>query len=135
MEIRELISLWEAGEANPSQEAEIRAYFRSESRIPENLRAYSVLFAGLSEMGKETMGAELKLKSKKSKMRRWSLSLSFAVMAIVLSLYYGSEPYCYVNGKAVRNVEEALAAATPLQNLSTLGDSFDYVLDLLKQNR
>ncbi len=134
MEIRELIGLWEAGEANPSQEAEIRAYFRSEPEIPEDLQLYALMFAGLEEMAEDSMPAALNMKSSASRIRRWSFSLSMVAVAIALFVQYGREPYCYVNGKAVRNMEEAVAAVAPLQDLSMLGSSFDYVLELLEQN-
>lgn len=127
MEIRKLIEIWESGEATPAQEAELREFFSRDMRvIPEDLRAWAVLFGGFRELGSVTMDRPLALRrtgvSGRLRAFAWTLSASFAAVAVVLGLYFSKEPYCYVDGRAVRNADRAMEAVSSLEALDALGD-------------
>lgn len=130
MTIRELIKLWEAGQTSSDQEALIRDYFFHEENVPDELKPYSLIFRGFSEISQEKMSVEPVYKQRNY--FKWSAIGAFATLAIVCGIYFGTEPFCYVNGRAVRNPKEALAAAENLKVLNNLSQTTES-LDALEE--
>lgn len=55
---------------------------------------------------------------------------AFAVLCV--GVYFGREPYCYVDGKPVRDAEKAMSALVPLKSLESLTDGGG-VLNMLEE--
>lgn len=126
-----LIQLWEQGATTSAQEQELRGFFISSKHIPQAWEPYKVLFCGFAALSQEKVHGDYKPFNRRGNFLK-TFTLYFAAAVIIagvcLSVLLVSKPYCYINGKPIRNAELAMQATDRLSDLSR----FDKPVEVLK---
>lgn len=131
MDVRKLIAKWENAETSQQEEMALREYFRSVESVPDDLRAYAVIFRGCLDAAPSPSLAEMPSGRRHRPLFVYAVSACFACLVFCMGMYFGREPYCYVDGKPVRDAQKAVSALLPLKSLESLTDGGD-VLNMLE---
>lgn len=139
-----LLERWYAGQTTGEEEAQLRdALFGSGAALPE---ADALLLTGLQALAEERcpapqppMSRALQTAGRPRRMRLlWGAATGLAAAAAVavgifLGVQQPREPYCYIDGVAVYDKTQALAATECLQGLGAL-DTAEQLFDQLLMN-
>lgn len=127
-QIESLLDLWEQGITSSAQEQELRDYFISSEAIPKRWASYKVLFCGFASLSQDKITVSYNSANYKRGIFR-SVAKYLAAAAVVAGIYFSINmlrtPYCYINGKPIRNAELAMQAVGGLSHLSRFDEPID----------
>lgn len=131
MDVRKLIAKWENAETSRSEEMALREYFRDVESVPDDLWVYAVIFRGCLGASHSPFSGEMPSGRRHRPVFVYAVSACFACLVFCAGMYFGREPYCYVDGRPVRDAHKAVSALLPLKCLESLTDGGD-VLNMLE---
>ena len=130
--IATLLEQWEQGATISTQEQELRDFFIYSKEIPQEWESYKIIFCGFAALSQEKASRNYSSLGRNFGFFK-TVTLYFAaavlIAALCLSILLLRRPYCYINGKPIRNAEIAMQATDALSDLSR----FDVPVEALKQ--
>lgn len=133
--VEALLGRWYAGRTTEAGERRLRRAMRRRPSAAADPDA--LLFAGLAALAEERMPAAAPLPGPQRRTRRtriW-IAATAAAALVALGIFAGTQarrPYCYIDGVAIYDKEQALAATGWIKGLDALALS-DRLLDQLIQ--
>lgn len=129
--IRRLVARYEEGLTEQHEEQELARLLREEKTLPSDLRSFALLFDGFDSLREERMPARLDhTATPRRPWWQWAVAAA-AVVAVVLIVDHLRTPYCYIDGRAIYDVEEALASTDCLAQLEHLNRTTELFNTLL----
>lgn len=145
--INTLIQLWLDGNTNASQERELQEYFKSNSEIPTELQPYKIIFCGFNSIKNDTLkndsvkdfvrdsavNKNITRKNKNIFIKVLSIAACISLLiGLFFTLKYYTEPYCYIDGKPIRDKSLAMQTTKELSDLNRLDETFAETTEILK---
>lgn len=133
--IRELAYRYEECLTSEQEEQELRALLAKEEYLSDDLKGLALMFDGLHALQEEQLPTRIQHLHARPQ-RRWIQWVAAAaiVVGVVLATDYFSTPYCYINGQAIYNSDEALAYTDCLAQLEHLDQTMSMIDALLITN-
>ncbi len=141
-QIRALLARYDEGLTTEQEERELRALFAAEQVLPRDLQAAAMMFEGFAALADEPMPMRLNEPPKETPVLRsarncrlqrwsgWAVAAALAIGLFVLAERVNT-PYCYVNGVAIYDAEEALVNTACLASLDRLDRSMELFDELI----
>lgn len=130
--IEELSERYFAARTTEAEEAELRVWFRRAEPVPESLREVRAMFCGMDALAQEGLPAAPKLRLRRRLSGWWGVA---AAAAIALGMLFGAglvrKPYCYIDGVAIYDAQEAMQTTVYLRGFSELEEPVRIVDRLL----
>lgn len=125
--IRALAHRYEECLTSEHEEQELRTLLAEEEHLADDLKGLALMFSGLEALKEEQMPARIHRPQRGLRRGWWQWAVAAAaVVGLILTADYLHTPYCYINGQAIYDSEEALAYTDCLAQLEHL----DYTMDL-----
>lgn len=131
-EIRALLVRYDEGLTNAEEERTLAALLAAEEELPRDLAAVAMLLEGVAALREEELPRRLAEATPKPR-RRWMGWVAAAVVAagLFVAIDWPRDPYCYINGVAIYDAEDAWASTTCLARLEHLDRSMELFDQLL----
>lgn len=131
--LEELARKWLDGTASDAEEQQLREACRTTGPLPEQLRSTALIMKGMQALASETAPGPVIHRPHAKPYRIlhritiWSVAAAAVVAAVLL---LRPEPYCYINGKAVRDLDVAMNETACFGHLEELDRSFESLKQL-----
>lgn len=133
-EIRALLERYDEGLTNTQEEELLRRLLTEADELPSDLQAAAHLFEGFAALQTETLPERHTTPRRKSLWWAWGVAAA-AVVGLFLVVDRAAQPYCYINGVAIYDTEQALASTECLAHLEHLDRTMEIFDQLIQTDK